>query len=652
MLIWVMHLENPCMPVYSGIRGYRRNLLHHPPFFLLSLYRPCNDAIFRTALHRRRIRPLIYISHSTDITLAALAQMPFLDSAELTAVTGLPDRTAREAVKRLDGHGLIGSVSYTGFDGIRVRRWYLKLEGIEELARSRLGGETAYDLIANNDMLSAQGREYLLQRLDAVGVIYRVAQAVALTVEDVQGLRFKWRWETQGVLDAVLQLPDGRTVAISRIGSTHTGKAIRDRLMSIRTMHRQGKAERRLYTTLLLVPGVIEQQRAATFMRNGEVEGVHVAVESEVAEEVPYAAVWVTPLGARLSTGLTFAGTPPSEMPATRRSEEAPIVPSADIAADAGELGLLATELSAAARTLLRLLYNYQFIRVPELRRLTGFSEGYLNGVKAELKKAKLVHYLSVGRTVNGRKKNGRRLALSEKGLRYLRLVDRSSAGLIRKFWLLEPCEDGDENSTKHFHVPGIRVLGSKGRGLLKERLHTDGTYAFMSLLAFSCRNRSPWDVIQPLPAHRWERHYVHGRRYHQKFKDDWRSIRPDFTFALSHPDRPFASFVLEFERSATSPSTMSQKIEKYQNYFAAEETSQDFLDGRPTILFVYETRENAGNFVTHASTKGGRALPMLVTSLEDLEKAGSVFRACWLSPWRLSTGYQGLQSMTVRGSQ
>ena len=591
MLIWVMHLENPCMPVYSGIRGYRRNLLHHPPFFLLSLYRPCNDAILRTALHRRRIRPLIYISHSTDITLAALAQMPFLDSAELTAVTGLPDRTAREAVKRLDGHGLIGSVSYTGFDGIRVRRWYLKLEGIEELARSRLGGETAYDLIANNDMLSAQGREYLLQRLDAVGVIYRVAQAVASTVEDVQGLRFKWRWETQGVLDAVLQLPDGRTVAISRIGSTHTGKAIRDRLMSIRTMHRQGKAERRLYTTLLLVPGVIEQQRAATFMRNGEVEGVHVAVESEVAEEVPYAAVWVTPLGARLSTGLTFAGTPPSEMPATRRSEEAPIVPSADIAADAGELGLLATELSAAARTLLRLLYNYQFIRVPELRRLTGFSEGYLNGVKAELKKAKLVHYLSVGRTVNGRKKNGRRLALSEKGLRYLRLVDRSSAGLIRKFWLLEPCEDGDENSTKHFHVPGIRVLGSKGRGLLKERLHTDGTYAFMSLLAFSCRNRSPWDVIQPLPAHRWERHYVHGRRYHQKFKDDWRSIRPDFTFALSHPDRPFASFVLEFERSATSPSTMSQKIEKYQNYFAAEETSQDFLDGRPTILFVYETR-------------------------------------------------------------
>ena len=34
-------------------------------------------------------------SSSTDETLAALAQMPFLDSIELAAVTGLPERTAQ-----------------------------------------------------------------------------------------------------------------------------------------------------------------------------------------------------------------------------------------------------------------------------------------------------------------------------------------------------------------------------------------------------------------------------------------------------------------------------------------------------------------------------------------------------------------------------
>ena len=39
------------------------------------------------------------ISFSTDETLAALAQMPFLDSIELAAVTGLPERTAREVAK-------------------------------------------------------------------------------------------------------------------------------------------------------------------------------------------------------------------------------------------------------------------------------------------------------------------------------------------------------------------------------------------------------------------------------------------------------------------------------------------------------------------------------------------------------------------------
>ena len=644
---WVVHLENPCMPVYSGIKEYWRNLLHHPSFFLLSLIRPCNDAIFRTTLVRRTIGPMIYISHSTDITLAALAQMPFLDSAELAAVAGLPDRTAREAVKRLDGHGLIGSVTYTAFDGIRVRRWYLKLEGIEELARSRLEGETADDLIANNDMLSAQGRRHLLERLDAVGVIYRVARAVASKVEDAQGLRFRWRWETQGVLDAVLQLPDGRTVAISRIGSTQTGKATRGRLSKIRDMHTGEADEGRLHTTLLLVPGVVEREGAAVLMRSGEVEGVHVAVETEMMRAAIDAPVWHTLDGRRVAAGEAFANAPPSGMPPTRRWEREITPPSEDIAADAGELGLAATKLSAAARTLLRLLYDLQFIRVSQLRLLTGLSEGHLNRVKAELKKAGLVHYVSVGRTVNGRKKNGRRVALSEKGITYLQLVDRSSETFIRRFWLLEPCEKGEEKSPKHYHVPGIRVVGSKGHGLLKERLHTDGVYAFASLLLYSCGRRSPWEVLQALPAHRWERHYVHGRRYHQQFKDDWRSIRPDFTFALSHPDRPFASFVLEFERTAKHRSTIKGKVEKYKNYFAAAVTRSDFADGRPTVLFVYETRDLAANFARYAHLGSPQALPMLVSSLEDLEKAGSVFSYSWRFPWNLDAGDVWFQPMT-----
>ena len=590
---------------------------------------------------------MMYISRSTDLTLAALAQMPFMDSADLAAVTGLPDRTVRESLRRLCTHGCVGTVSHTRPDGARVRRAYLTLKGIEELAQSRLRGEDAHDVIAENDMLSAQGREYLLLRLDVLSVIYLVAQAAASAVDDSRGLRFTWRWERQGTLEAVLQLPDLRTVAISRIGSTHTGKAAGSRLGSIRNMHKRSVDKGRVYTTLLLVPGIIEHEQALMFFYNAEVNGVHVAAESEVVSSALDARIWETPTGAGVSVADALAKTPPSKMPPTKRPEEDPITPSPNIRDDAGTLGLVATELSGPARTLLRLLYDYPIIRAPQLQRMMGVSLGHLTRVKAELKRAGLVNYLSVGRTVNGRKRNGRRVAPSEKGIRYLRTVDRSSAGIIRRFWLLEQCAEGEEGSPKEYHVPGIRVIGTKAHVLLKERLHTDGDYAFMSLLMQSCGNSMSWELVQALPAHRWERHFKHGESTNRRFKKVPRSIRPDATFVLRHPDRSFASFVLEFERSATSPSTMSEKIGKYQNYFAAEETGQDFIDGRPTVLFVYETRENAAKFASHAAREGGRELPMLVASLEDLEAAGSVFRDCWLSPWRLNAGYQGLRPMT-----
>ena len=583
------------------------------------------------------------MSRSTDLTLSALAQMPFMDSVVLAAITGLPERTAREALRRLCEHGLVDTVPYTRSDGTRLRLAYLRLAGIEELAQLRFRGEDANDLIAENDMLSAQGREYLLQRLDVALVLYRVAQAVAAAVGDAEGLRFTWRWERQGSLDAVLQLQDGRTIAISRIGSTHTGKAINTRLVSIRNMH----LKRSLYTTLLIVPGVVEHERAAAFMDRSNIEGVYVAAEAEMMREELDSLVWEAPEGRKVEIAGALANTPRSKMPTTRRPEEDPEIPSENIADDAGTMGFVASELSLPGRSLLRLLYDYPIIRVPELQRMMGVSKGHLDRVKAELKRAGLVHYFSIGRTVSGRRRNGRRVALSELGLRYLRTVDRSSAQFIRAFWLLEPCREGEEGSDKKYHVPRMRVKGSKAHVLLKERLHTDGVYAFMSILMQSCRSSMFRDIVQTLPAHRWERHFKYGKSKNRKHPYISRSIRPDATFVLEHPDRPFASFVLEFERSATSPSTMSKKLAQYQNYFAAEQTAQDFLDGRPTVLFVYETRDLAGSFTNHASREGGRALPMLVTSLEDLEISGSVFSKCWLNPWYLDAGYQGLRPMT-----
>ena len=171
--------------------------------------------------------------------------------------------------------------------------------------------------------------------------------------------------------------------------------------------------------------------------------------------------------------------------------------------------------------------------------------------------------------------------------------------------------------------------------------------YDFVSLLMASCRESRVWDLVQALPAHRWERRYRYGTRGRGRFRDIMRAVRPDATLILEHPDRPFTSFVLEFERRARNPSNIAPKIARYRTYYAADDTRHDLPDGRPTVLFVFERREHAAGFARYAATERGTALPLLVSSLEDLQNAGSVFRDCWLHPWRLDAGYQVMRGLT-----
>lgn len=578
-------------------------------------------------------------SGSTHETLSALAQMPFLDSVELGAVAGLPERTARESLRRLHLHGCVGMVRHGRTDAFRVRRWYLTPTGIEELAKTLLRGEKSHALVAADDILSAQGRRSLVRRLDAVAVLYGLAQHVATAINAGYGLQFTWRWERQGVLDAVLQLPDGRTIAISRIGSTHAGDAVSYRLGRLRNLHRQGA----LWTTLLLVPGPVDLERAAVFMYDNDIERVFVATEPAMQSSSPDSRIWNSPSNDDYSLGEVLATAPVSKMPSTRRPKSR-AMPTADILGDTDPLDLAATVLSVPARTLLRTLYDWPFASVSQLQRMTGLSKGHLGRVKGQLSGLGLIHHLRIGRTQRQRQRNETRLHISAAGHRYLARVDRSSEVIALKQWLVEPSEDGDKN----FPIPDFAVTGTKSRTLLRERLHTEGVYDFMALLMSSCRASRFWKLAQILPAHRWERRYKHGTRRSTRFRDISHAIRPDATFILRHPDRPSASFVLEFERRARSPSTMRPKIERYRNYFASKDTESDFIDGGPTVLFVFETSEYASGFARFAATDGGSQLPLLVSSLDELEKAGSVFRSCWLMPWRLNDGYVPFSSLAT----
>ena len=318
----------------------------------------------------------------------------------------------------------------------------------------------------------------------------------------------------------------------------------------------------------------------------------------------------------------------------TRRPERLTL-PGETLADDMDALDVVASSLSVRAREILRLLHDCPFVPVSKLQRMLGISPGHMRREIGLLCRARLVYRLRIGRTAKQRQRNETRLCLSSDGRAYLQRVDRSGGELIdgkvvRDPWLVVPHPGGDEA----LRVPHYLIEGSHARTLLKQRLHTDGVYDFASLLMDSCLKSDAWHLVEAVPAHRWERRFNYGTRDNWVFPDIPRSIRPDSTFVLARDDR-YASFVLEFERTAKNPSKMGPKLEKYRNYYSSADTEADFPEGRPTILFVFEKRKYAVNFARYARSDGKMALPMLVSSIEELDKAGSALDRCWHWPWQ-----------------
>ncbi len=144
--------------------------------------------------------------------LRRLASMPFLDRLELAAVSGTADRSAYAAVSALERRGLAASVIHAS-DLLRAtRRYWLTVAGLRRLAEAE---GIAPDELLRAYPVSAQRRRILMERLDGVAVIYRLASSIAAECGPV-GLR----WYRSAPLDAVITLPGGRIVGVVRQGLT------------------------------------------------------------------------------------------------------------------------------------------------------------------------------------------------------------------------------------------------------------------------------------------------------------------------------------------------------------------------------------------------------------------------------------------------
>ena len=256
--------------------------------------------------------------------LRLLAAMPLLDRLELAAVGAMSEGAAHAALRRLEREGLATAVRHAGTLTASTRRWLLTADGLRRLMRD--DGLSERELLRAYPV-SARWRRVLLERLDAVAVVYRLASALAGV-----GAIGRFRWYRGHPLDAAIELVDGRTVGVLRLGATAEWTAFSERVGPLEQGPRRGEARPR--ALLALVPDEVRLRRTAALL--ARLPGpAFLALEAEAAAADGRAGVWraassPAPLGLRAALAAVRPG---GRVPAERH-EARPSLPD-DLDGDA-----------------------------------------------------------------------------------------------------------------------------------------------------------------------------------------------------------------------------------------------------------------------------------------------------------------------------
>ena len=213
--------------------------------------------------------------------LRRLAEMPFLDRLELAAVSGWSGGAVYRAVKKLESEGTVQSVPHASELISPTRRYCVTGAGILRLARDE---GTTVDQLLRRRPVSQGWRRILLERLDAVAIIYRLSAALSGAAYPI-----RFRWYRAGPLDAGIVLPGGRTIGIVRQGTAADRTAFGKRLWRLGQEARPG-------AVLLLVPDEIRLRQARRMLDAAPFVGF-LALEEDAAKAGAGSQVWRTPSG-------------------------------------------------------------------------------------------------------------------------------------------------------------------------------------------------------------------------------------------------------------------------------------------------------------------------------------------------------------------
>ena len=525
-----------------------------------------------------------------------LARMPFLDRLEAAAVSGWSRGAVYGSVRRLVGSGLLGSLPHATDLTPLTRRYHLTATGLRLLASS---DGTAMEELLRSHPVSTRWRRVLLDRLDALAIIYRVASAVANVAHPIS-----FRWYRAMPIDAAITLPGGRTVGILRQGLTSDRSGFSKRLWRLTQMPLPG-------TVLMLMPDEMRLRYSRRRLARTSVAAL-LALEREAAAGATDLPVWRLPsvsgavdLGAAIDR-LPPGGALPVERPLARISFP-PDLDEYRPGEDAPDY-LLPALLRPAEKRAMDLLSGWSWLNLNDLAGLMGVSRPRASQIVASLEDFGLVVRTTA---------SGRRLALTDPGLAMLSRRDRTAVGLARKRWSVSPL---DEGCPPHWR----NVSGRRSRQLLRHMKHTCAVHGFMAALAGQARHMG-WETVQLDPP-------IMASRYFRYF-GGMRSIHPD-AFGLLRRGSVAWPFFLEWERRAVRPITMAGRLAPYLRYYSTRRPADDH-GSAPHVFVVFNEESAATGFLrvaTKAMEREGTSLPLLVSHRDLVERRGPLGRA-WRTP-------------------
>ena len=540
--------------------------------------------------------------------LRALAEMPFLDRLEMVEVSGWSRGAVYGAVEKLQTGGFCAPALHSADPLPPTRRFHLTAAGLRRLAEEE---GVSLDELVRIRPVSTQWRRSLMERLDALAAIYRLACAVSSVAFPI-----RFRWYRAQPLDAGLALPGGRTVGIVRQGLTADRTGFAKRLWRLRDGPMPG-------TALILMADEVRLRHARRLLSTGPVPAL-LAVERRAVLAGAGDRIWSPPaVNAALDLRYVLERMNPcGELPVEAEPQRAAVPEDFAVEGPGWDIPdhLLPVLLKAAEKRALDLAFDWPWVSMKELAGLLGVSQP---------RASQLVNPLEGFGLMARPRDAGGRLALTDRGLALLARRDRTSLAVAKKRWSMTP-EDAQAP------LDWRNVSGRNSRQLLRNVEHTTAVHAFLAALTGQARLLG-WEVSQLDPPPRASRYFRH--------QDRMRSINPD-AFGVLRKGGTAWPFFLEWERRAVRPSTMSARLASYLRYFSSHRPTDDH-GVRPSVLVVFDDDIAQTHFlrVAREEMQAKRVeVPLWVSHREAIEQMGPLGRA-----WRTPGQWESPQALPPR---